>query len=190
MPIKGQHTKSDYMEWDTMLNLVLKLKRDKNYVFSLLLGVGCRIGLRISDLLTLRWIDLSDKDVLVFIEHKTGKTREITIHPDLKTFLNEMMELMNPDMEDYLFANSIGQPYSIQHINRRLKQLCKLYKIKGRYSSHSFRKTLARRAFEVSGESEKTLILLSDLLNHSSIEITRRYLGIRKQEISAIYLSL
>ena len=190
MPIKGQHTTSDYMEWDTMLNLVLKLQRDGDNVFALLIGVGCRIGLRIGDLLTLRWMDLSDKDVLLFVEQKTGKTREITIHPHLKVFINDMVQKVNPSMSEYLFANKKGQPYSIQHINRSLKVICKKYKIKGRYTSHSFRKTLARRAFEMSGESEKTLILLSDLLNHSSVAITRRYLGIRSEEISEIYLSL
>jgi len=190
MPIKGQITKADYMEWDTMLNLVLKLKRDKNHVFALLIGVGCHIGLRISDLLTLRWVDLLDKDKFHFTERKTGKVREITIHPDLQPFLKEMVELQQSSLTDYMFANKKGKPFTIQHINRKLKVICKKYKVKGNYSTHFMRKTLARRAFEISGESEKVLILLSDMLNHSSVSITRRYLGIRSTEISEIYLSL
>ena len=130
MPIQGQKTTSDYMEWETMINLVLKLQRDGDYVFALIIGVGCRVGLRITDLLTLRWKDLLGKDVLVFIERKTGKTREITLHPDLISFLDVMVQKINPSMEDYLFANTNSKPYSIQHINRCLKKICKEYKIK------------------------------------------------------------
>lgn len=73
MPIKGQITRSDYLEWDTYLSLLLKLKRDGNFKFALLIGSGCYLGLRIKDLLQLRWKDVLEQDDLVLIESKTKK---------------------------------------------------------------------------------------------------------------------
>ena len=58
------------MEWDSMLSLIHKLYRDKNYRMSLLIGCGSFFGLRIFDLLTLTWTMLSDADRFVPIEKK------------------------------------------------------------------------------------------------------------------------
>lgn len=55
MSLKNSYVTSDYMEWDSMLSLVRKLYRDKEYRLSLLIGCGSFFGLRISDLLTLTW---------------------------------------------------------------------------------------------------------------------------------------
>jgi hypothetical protein len=57
-------------------------------------------------------------------------------------------------------------------------------------SSHSLRKTFGRRVYEINGESEKALIQLSQIYNHSSIGITRNYLDITQEEIEDIYLSI
>ena len=45
MSIKGTSTKADYLEWDSMLLLLQKLERDKEYKFQLLIAVGSYTGL-------------------------------------------------------------------------------------------------------------------------------------------------
>ena len=47
---------------------------------SLLIGCGIFTGLRISDLLTLNWATILDKENFVIWEQKTGKGREIRIN--------------------------------------------------------------------------------------------------------------
>ncbi len=42
----------------------------------------------------------------------------------------------------------------------------------------------------VDEKSERSLLYLSELLNHSSISTTRIYLGVRQQELNDIYMSL
>ena len=55
MALKGQKTKSDFLEWEKMKTLVLKLERDGDYKFALLIATGSYVALRCSDLLSLKW---------------------------------------------------------------------------------------------------------------------------------------
>ncbi len=80
MSLKNSYATSDYMEWDSMLSLIRKLYRDKEYRLSLLIGCGSFFGLRISDILSLTWSMLLDDEKFVIIEKKTGKRREIKVN--------------------------------------------------------------------------------------------------------------
>ena len=93
-------------------------------------------------------------------------------------------ELGNPNKEYYFFN------YSIQYVNRLLKEEGKDERIKKKnISSHSLRKSGSRFIWENNGHSDEYLIKLSSILNHSSTSITRRYLGISREEIKDIYQS-
>ncbi len=47
MSIKNSYTTADYIEWNTAVNLVNRLFKDKEYRISLLIGCGIFFGLRI-----------------------------------------------------------------------------------------------------------------------------------------------
>ena len=68
MSVKHSTTTADYIEWDTMLNLVRRLYKDGDYRMSLLVGCGSFFGLRISDLLTLTWDMLLSEESFVIVE--------------------------------------------------------------------------------------------------------------------------
>ena len=191
MSLKGSKTTSDYLEWEKMQTLVLKLERDKDYKFALLIACGSYLGLRISDLLTLRWDNLISQDYLVIKEKKTGKTRKLTIHPELQDILQRMYANLNPQTDQLLFINRFKtKAISVQFVNERLKSIFTKYKIKGQFSSHFMRKTLGRRCWAANNYSEQALIMLSSLFNHANLTTTKLYLGIREDEISNLYLSL
>jgi site-specific recombinase XerD len=90
--------------------------------------------------------------------------------------------------EDFIFVSQKGAVYKTQSINDILKTLFNTKKLQ--ISSHSLRKSFARRVYQNHNESENSLVLLSDIFSHSSISITRRYLGIRSETISNVYLTL
>ncbi len=191
MALKGSRTTSDFLEWHRMLSLVLKLERDGELKFALLIITGSYIGLRISDLLQLKWNQVLNQDYFTITEKKTGKERRITINPELQEFLVRLFNKINAGIDQYMFVNRFGEkPISIQHVNSKLKEIFTKYGIKGQYSSHFMRKTLGRRIYEVSKYSDHSLLLLSQLFNHSSTSTTKIYLGIRQQEISNLYLSV
>jgi len=191
MALKGQKTTSDFLEWEKMQSLVLKLERDNELKFALLISTGSYIGLRISDLLQLRWNQVLNQESFTIIEKKTKKIRRITVNQELQVILNRLFIQLEAKGNDLMFANRFGdKPFSIQYVNSKLKEIFTTYKIRGQYSSHFMRKTLGRRIWEVNKYSDQALLLLSQLFNHASISTTKIYLGIREQEISNLYLSV
>ena len=194
MSIVGQKTKSDYIEWDRLQSLTQKLERDGDYKFTLLITIGMYTGLRISDILSLHWKEILDKDWVEITEKKTGKQRKISINPNLKDTLQRLTTKIHPDPEQPIFLNDRGtKVISRQFVNDKLKRLVKRYEVvkdSTKIKSHSIRKSFGRRVWENSERSEKGLIMLNEIFNHSSIKTTKIYLGIRDKEIQDVYQNL
>ena len=194
MSLKGSNTTTGYLEWDTFVSLITRLENKEEYKFCLLISTGVFTGLRISDLLTLKYTDLINKDILTIREKKTKKVRTIKINPDLSILVERIykkLNLSNPNQ--FIFLNRFGnKPIDRSYVNIKLKELFSKNRIKveGNVSSHLFRKTLGRRVMEINNYSNESLVLLMELFGHSSMSITKRYLGIRQQEINDIYLSV
>lgn len=193
MSVKHTYTTSDYIEWNTMLNLVRRLYKDGDYRMSLLIGCGAFFGLRISDLLSLSWDMLLDSDSFVLMEQKTGKRRIIKVNADFRKHILDCYQALNvTNRAEKCFLSRKKVVYSVQRINVRLKEIKAKYGIKVEHlSTHSLRKTFGRKVVENAGEnSEMALIKLSELFNHTSPQITRRYLGLRQEELMEVYDSL
>ena len=193
MSVKHSYTTSDYIEWDTMLTLVRRLYKDGDYRMSLLIGCGSFFGLRISDLLTLDWGMLLEGDSFILTEKKTGKRRIIKINSDFrKHILDCYNALQISDMNEKCFLSKKNVVFSIQRVNVRLKEIKSKYHLKiEHFSTHSLRKTFGRRVVASAGENtEMALIKLSELFNHSTPQITRRYLGLRQEELMEVYDTL
>jgi integrase len=190
MSAKYSKTTSDYLSWDQNLNLIRKLFNDKDYKLSLLVAAGSFWGLRISDILKLKWQDILDKDGFVIVESKTQKIREIKINPQLNKHIKECYQQIKPGSVDKdIFLSQKGCVFSIQRINVIFKTIKSRYNLKvNNYSTHSMRKTFGREVFSQSGSNaELSLVKLSQLFNHSSVMVTRRYLGITKDELLQTY---
>ena len=190
MSLKNSYTTSDYLQWDSATTLVRKLYRDKNYRISLLIGCGIFFGLRISDLLRLTWNMLLNSEAkFVLIEKKTGKRREVKINKEFQKHIKDCHEALNiENMDEPCFLSTKGKPYSVQWINLVLKELKDHYNLKIKhFSTHSLRKTFGRKVFESSDNAELALVKLMELFNHSSVAITKRYLGLRQEEILETY---
>ena len=190
MSRKNSNTTADYLEWNVAVNLVHRLFRDGNFKMSLLFGCGIFFGLRISDLLQLTWSMLLDDTQFELIEKKTQKRREVKINANFQKHIKECyIKLSIKDPNEKCFLNPRGKIYTVQHINVLFKQIKKIYGLKIRnFSTHSCRKIFGRHVYEsASSNGELALVMLAELFNHSSITITRRYLGIRREEILACY---
>jgi integrase len=194
MSKKGSNTTSTYLEWSEVQYLIQRLEKDEDYKYCLLVSTGVYTGLRISDLLGLRYCDIIDNDKLVLNEKKTNKRREIKINTDLKELVIRISKKLNiENNEELMFVNRFGtKAIDKSFVNVQLKRIQRKYRVKigCPITSHSLRKSFGRRVVEVNQNSEMSLYLLMDVFGHSSPQITKRYLGIRQEEIFDVYDSL
>lgn len=187
----GQNTTTSYIEWNDFISLILRLEKDQEYKFCLLISIGVFTALRISDLLSLKYYHILDSDVFVIKEEKTKKERSIKVNLTLKEIVERIYNKTNiANKEELIFLNKYGaKSIDKSYVNVKLKYLFSKYriKVKGNVSTHTFRKTLGRRVVDVYSYSNESLVLLMELFGHSNMGITKRYLGITKDEIHNVY---
>jgi integrase len=191
--IKGQLTTADYLKMEDFNRFVDGLHNDKLFVWEAFCRIAFCAGLRVSDVLSLKWKQVLNVDFIGKVEQKTQKGRRIKLNESVKNKLRELYKLLgNPDMELPVICNpKTKKPYSLEYINRQLKTLGFRYRLPIKaFSTHTFRKTFGRYVYESNGRNAESLILLNTIFRHSSIEITKRYIGIRQDEIDNVFNSI
>ena len=118
------------------------------------MAIGSYTGLRISDILKLRWDDILEKDLIEVIEKKTGKFRRIKMNPNLIDTIQRIFSQINiVNIDNFVFLNRFGNStISIQYVNKKLKTIAKKYTICRNpelIKSHSLRKSFGRRVFDL-----------------------------------------
>ena len=174
-----------------MAGYYLKCGKLRNY---LLIVLGVHTGLRISDLLRLTKADVYDFEAgyyrthIHITERKTGKRKTVALNKAvLSTFgLCFGESVGNPG--DFLFqtkrktCGAIGRTQAW----RIVKEAANAIGVAGCIGCHSLRKTLGYHAWKAGVAA----VLLMDIFNHSSFEVTRRYLGISQDDRDKVYLGL
>ena len=190
MSQKYSKTTADYLVWSDAMNLIRKLAKDGNYKMSLLVAIGCFSGLRISDILALRWVQILGASEFTIIERKTGKQRTVRMNDELQAHIRDCYEhIKRRSVNSHILISQKGTVFTVQRINVILKEIKKKYRLKvNHFSCHSFRKTFGRQVYTMNGDNaELALVKLMELFNHSSVAITKRYLGLRQEEILETY---
>jgi len=166
-------TETAPIKWNQAQAVIKCLMADGDHNTALLFASGFYFGLRISDILSLKWGQiLSDRFELE--EQKTGKTRRITVSSKYRQLVTQAVDLM-----------------AVIAANKRIRSAFTRYGITTQNpSSHTLRKTFGRRVYENLNQSENALITLSKIFNHRDISTTRKYIGITQQQIENVYLSL
>ena len=134
------------------------------------------LGIRISDILTLRPCDIvrdGDRYRLEIVEQKTGKRREFTVPLVVKQYIENYCLRSGIKPKDRIF------PLTERAIQKQLSIVCDYLGFEG-IGTHSFRKWYATEIYKANGYD---IALVQRLLQHSSAEITQRYIGIEPQRI-------
>lgn len=204
MSVEGSITKSNFIDYDKALNVGLKLMKrnvlnmyevkfnnaglrtypNKEANFGFYIIVAINTGLRIGDILNLKREDF-ERGFIEFREQKTSKAKKVKFN---EIIIKQFKDVGWFGSDGDVFFSQKNSIYSRQQINRKLKQVFK--STDKNISSHSLRKTFGRRVYENNNETEKSLVMLSQIFNHSSIAQTRAYLDITQEEIEDIYMNL
>lgn len=163
----------------------------------LLFVLGISSGLRISDLLKLTVEDVAGMDRLSIQESKTNKTKDFPLRQCCKSAINEYLSSPSSPKSGSLFPSrkldSMGQTKSISRqqayevINAAAVEAKVITKTNGVHiGSHSLRKTMSYHLYNAGIGIE----IIMEMLNHSSVKTTMKYIGITRETMDAAYLSL
>lgn len=142
------------------------------------LTAEANLGMRIGDILRLRLSDIitdGGRYRLNIREEKTGKKRTFTVPQAVYSFLTDYATSQRIARDELLF------PLTVRAIQKHLKAVCDLLGYQN-ISTHSFRKWYATDIYNASGHD---IILVQQLLQHSSPMITRRYIGISEEKVES-----
>ncbi|WP_394899517.1 tyrosine-type recombinase/integrase [Clostridium paraputrificum] len=166
----------------------LRYKNYRNYVLFL---VGVTTGYRAGDLVILKVRDIKEalrrKEFTIYegkkmktkkIREKNRKPRTVELIPELAKILKEYIK----DKKDYEYMfksrKGVNKPIGIQAVTNAIKEAANYF---GLYdiTAHSMRKTYA---YKIYIESDRDIVVVKELLGHSSIEETKRYIGLDREK--------
>jgi len=149
--------------------------------------VGVSLGLRISDLLSLKWRHVLNKDSsfctrLQIYEQKTGKSNSALITESVKLSLTRLLEAIKYrfDLDDYIFpSRKTGGKMYEEYGWKILSDAGKALNLPFTMGSHTMRKSFANIAacVDKSCVDMNSITKVQGLLNHSDQRITMKYLG-------------
>ncbi len=179
-PIKDKELVLDIQDY-------LKLQNERNYIVFIL---GISTGYRAGDLVKLKIRDVKDALENGYFEILEGKKanskniRKENLKPRIVKVINNLAILLKRYVKgkkdyEYLFTSRKGKNdhITVAHLSRILKDAGAEFGLKN-ISAHSLRKTFA---YNIYVESEYDLLLVKEMLGHSSIEETKLYLGLDRE---------
>ena len=192
-PIKSREDIVRFQEY-----MLRRYQSKRNYV---LFTVGVNINLRGGDLLNLRVRDFRDADGTWRTERKVReqKQRNSASRGIRKLYYADIVvetvrmwvESQGLENDDYLFFSRKGggkTPLGVDELNRIMKEAGTELGYPLPLGSHSLRKTWAYKAYTDNIDNPRALELVQEALGHSSVRITRRYLGFEDVEQKSLYV--
>lgn len=154
--------------------------------------IGVSFGIRISDLLMLRFGNIIDKDKLSFkprvaiYEKKTGKLNNMLITESVRDAMSKYIDSIdgNFELEGFLFpSRKTGGQMCGEHGWRIISSAGRAVGLPINIGSHTMRKSFANIAacVDKSCIDMNAVAKIQGLLNHSDQRVTMRYLGTYQQ---------
>lgn len=160
----------------------------RNYA---LIALSVHTALRISDILLLNCDHVYDfkrrrvRESFTITEKKTGKSKIIALNKEAVAALQAYFPCAEPGKPLILNART-GKAISRIQAYRLIRAAAEAVSLPQRVSCHSLRKTFGYHAWKGGADS----ITLMGIFNHSSFEVTRRYLGLTQDDKNRVYLRL
>ncbi len=149
------------------------IKIRANHQIYLIILIQLNTGLRIGDVLSLKRKNLFNS-FLDVQEQKTSKFQKRKINKEIFEIVEAYCNRKKIDLEDRLFT--VG----VRWVQKYLQKIGDILGVCS-MSTHSFRKTYAHIQYI---NNDCNIELVRKLLNHSSVAVTQRYLGVTEKEVN------
>ena len=161
----------------------------KDRKYGLLFKYGLNTGLRISDILPLTVNDIFNekgnfKDYLILREKKTNKAKKIKLNHAIRKMLYDYVKEYRLSGDDYLFYSKKSGGH-IQRVQayKVLKEAANVCNVEN-FGTHSMRKTWGYWTYKA---SKYNIGLIMEMFNHSSQNVTLRYIGVSQDQKDELY---
>ena len=152
------------------------IRHKPNERIAVILMLEYNLGLRVGDILKLcvnSFVKDGSRYRLDIYEQKTGKYRNFTVPAEVYLFVR-----------DYAYQKGIGQtawlfPITERAVLKHLKAAVDFLGIEG-VGTHSFRKGFATNIYV---DNQYNIELVRVLLQHSSVTVSQRYIGLGSREL-------
>lgn len=163
-----------------------KYLKGQNVRDYLLFVLGINSGLRISDLLKLTVEEVKDKDRISIREQKTGKAKDFPLSETAKKSISEYLKVTGFTDGPLFISRKGSKPITRIQAYRILSNAASHVGIIDAVGTHTLRKTFGYHAYQ----NGVDITRIQKLLNHSAPSITLAYIGITKEELDNVYISL
>ena len=147
-------------------------------------------GIRVSELINLKFTDLHEELKLVKVFGKGSKERLIPISKVALSWINSYKEKVRDPLilkvgknTDFIFLNSRGGSLTRQAVWQIIKHYCKLAGIQKNVTPHTLRHTFATHLLENGAD----LRVVQEILGHSDISTTQIYTNLSQKHIIQVY---
>ena len=173
------------------IETIKKLLKQQSLRDYCLFVVGINSGLRISDLLKLQVSDVIEgnklKNRITLREKKTNKTKDFPLSDNAKSALKEYLKTRIYNETEPLFISRKNKGFLLrQQAYKIINNVAKEVGIKEKIGTHTLRKTFGYHAYNKGYD----IAIIQKLFNHSSPNVTLRYIGITQDNLDDVYLSL
>lgn len=165
----------------------------------MLFVVGINLGIRASDLCGLKYNffmnnDGTFKDSYSLQPKKTkksGKFVKLYFNQTVKKAIADYIkEYPIQDMDEYLFQSRKGGSVTEKSLWKIIVEATNEAGIEKNVGSHTLRKTFGYHIWHNAEDKEKALVMLMAIFNHSSVAITKKYIGLLDEEIEEVFNNL
>jgi integrase/recombinase XerC len=146
-------------------------------------------GLRISEALNIKVQDIDRASGFIRIKGKGGKERIVIVPQDnFYTIIEDYIRLCPHGImpNDFLFLSARGTRYSERMFQREVEKLRLEHNLPSWFTPHSLRHCFATHLIQNGADLRTT----QELLGHSSLSTTQKYVKINKEQIKEAYKGL
>ena len=150
-----------------------------NLKHRLIIQLAYSTGLRLSELINLKWEDLDFERKVIHVRCGKGrKDRIVLFSPKVKKVVNQL----SPEKREFLFISSRGKKYSPVSIEKIISNAAKRAGINKKVTPHMLRHSFATHLLERGVD----IRYIQKLLGHSRLETTQIYTHIADNKLKNI----
>lgn len=145
----------------------------------LIIQIGYSAGLRISEIINLKWQDINFDRNIIHIKRAKGKKDRIVM---LSQKVKENLLTLDRDNKTYVFVTNRGKKYTQRTIQKIIENAAKRARIEKKITPHTLRHSFATHLLETGTD----IRYIKDLLGHENIKTTLVYTKVSNKDISRI----